>query len=193
MSDAEGHSTLLMAFLFFFFFQAEDGIRDHCVTGVQTCALPILPVATFSLVQLLSPAVPAEAGGPPCDGAPVSGSAFQAKTGELGLNARSGPGTTFAPARRFDASCVIGVGGYCVGEGVNDVAVPLPDVRWLRLHRTEVYVSAGLVFPLSAESELGAAPLEDCPLATPEPSLDGDVEVSVVGDDSRQLRVRPAD
>ena len=25
----------------FFFFQAEDGIRDHCVTGVQTCALPI--------------------------------------------------------------------------------------------------------------------------------------------------------
>src|SRR5947209_11441205 len=28
-------------FLFFFFFQAEDGIRDIGVTGVQTCALPI--------------------------------------------------------------------------------------------------------------------------------------------------------
>src|SRR6266540_7090470 len=27
---------------FFFFFQAEDGIRDRDVTGVQTCALPIL-------------------------------------------------------------------------------------------------------------------------------------------------------
>src|SRR5436190_17950642 len=27
--------------LIYFFFQAEDGIRDHCVTGVQTCALPI--------------------------------------------------------------------------------------------------------------------------------------------------------
>src|SRR6266487_2883456 len=26
---------------FFFFFQAEDGIRDGRVTGVQTCALPI--------------------------------------------------------------------------------------------------------------------------------------------------------
>src|SRR5438309_10481528 len=26
---------------FFFFFQAEDGIRDGTVTGVQTCALPI--------------------------------------------------------------------------------------------------------------------------------------------------------
>src|SRR6266446_3835689 len=25
---------------FFFFFQAEDGIRDYKVTGVQTCALP---------------------------------------------------------------------------------------------------------------------------------------------------------
>src|SRR5438034_6256925 len=28
-------------YLRIFFFQAEDGIRDHCVTGVQTCALPI--------------------------------------------------------------------------------------------------------------------------------------------------------
>src|SRR5205807_5303814 len=28
----------------FFFFQAEDGIRDYKVTGVQTCALPIYPV-----------------------------------------------------------------------------------------------------------------------------------------------------
>src|SRR5206468_5538064 len=27
--------------VFFFFFQAEDGIRDLIVTGVQTCALPI--------------------------------------------------------------------------------------------------------------------------------------------------------
>src|SRR3989454_2533157 len=30
--------------MFFFFFQAEDGIRDYKVTGVQTCALPILAV-----------------------------------------------------------------------------------------------------------------------------------------------------
>src|SRR2546430_7015732 len=32
----------------FFFFQAEDGIRDLTVTGVQTCALPIYPVAGLS-------------------------------------------------------------------------------------------------------------------------------------------------
>src|SRR6266436_7970219 len=31
----------MVEFCFFFFFQAEDGIRDVAVTGVQTCALPI--------------------------------------------------------------------------------------------------------------------------------------------------------
>src|SRR6266498_4892330 len=34
--------TLDAGLFFFFFFQAEDGIRDADVTGVQTCALPIL-------------------------------------------------------------------------------------------------------------------------------------------------------
>src|SRR5690606_40841563 len=35
--------------IFFFFFQAEDGIRDFHVTGVQTCALPISnPLSTPS-------------------------------------------------------------------------------------------------------------------------------------------------
>src|SRR5437016_8519408 len=34
---------LLIAIFIFFFFQAEDGIRDWSVTGVQTCALPIWP------------------------------------------------------------------------------------------------------------------------------------------------------
>src|SRR5438132_4218355 len=33
--------SYLVVFSHSFFFQAEDGIRDHCVTGVQTCALPI--------------------------------------------------------------------------------------------------------------------------------------------------------
>src|SRR5256885_5607028 len=32
----------------FFFFQAEDGIRDYKVTGVQTCALPIYQSGTPS-------------------------------------------------------------------------------------------------------------------------------------------------
>src|SRR5882672_12879279 len=36
----------------FFFFQAEDGIRDHCVTGVQTCALPIWLGRSLSAGQM---------------------------------------------------------------------------------------------------------------------------------------------
>src|SRR5256885_7080820 len=32
-----------------FFFQAEDGIRDYKVTGVQTCALPILALRAAGL------------------------------------------------------------------------------------------------------------------------------------------------
>src|SRR2546426_764506 len=38
----------------FFFFQAEDGIRDYKVTGVQTCALPIA-IATFMLILAAVP------------------------------------------------------------------------------------------------------------------------------------------
>src|SRR5687768_18095994 len=40
-------------FCFFFFFQAEDGIRDVAVTGVQTCALPILTQINPTLPQEL--------------------------------------------------------------------------------------------------------------------------------------------
>src|SRR5260370_40641324 len=44
---------------FFFFFQAEDGIRDSSVTGVQTCALPIFgtpwPAHEIKGTQLSSP------------------------------------------------------------------------------------------------------------------------------------------
>src|SRR2546426_6655798 len=35
------YSIVKRTLVFFFFFQAEDGIRDYKVTGVQTCALPI--------------------------------------------------------------------------------------------------------------------------------------------------------
>src|SRR5690606_39293691 len=48
----------------FFFFQAEDGIRDFHVTGVQTCALPILQASGMG--QLIAASV---------SGAPESGSA----------------------------------------------------------------------------------------------------------------------
>src|SRR5690606_40012190 len=46
----------------FFFFHAEDGIRDFHVTGVQTCALPISNIAALALGKKVSVAeTPADA------------------------------------------------------------------------------------------------------------------------------------
>src|SRR5690625_5752863 len=47
-----------MYFLFFFFFQAEDGIRDGHVTGVQTCALPILALGALKALEEANISVP---------------------------------------------------------------------------------------------------------------------------------------
>src|SRR5690625_6918178 len=44
---------------YIFFFQAEDGIRDGHVTGVQTCALPILAGSTLNLYKMSGITVPA--------------------------------------------------------------------------------------------------------------------------------------
>src|SRR5207248_8895901 len=43
-----------------FFFQAEDGIRDRTVTGVQTCALPISPAHRFHVLRGILPIDPAQ-------------------------------------------------------------------------------------------------------------------------------------
>src|SRR5256885_8561330 len=43
---------LCMSF-YFFFFQAEDGIRDYKVTGVQTCALPIFAEVVEHLADVV--------------------------------------------------------------------------------------------------------------------------------------------
>src|SRR5206468_5770435 len=64
-SALENISRQLCLF-FFFFFQAEDGIRDLIVTGVQTCALPIcridngcsLRLPARGMAVLLGPSIP---------------------------------------------------------------------------------------------------------------------------------------
>src|SRR2546425_4453847 len=55
-------SCLIVSFCLFFFFQAEDGIRDKLVTGVQTCALPIWEYNTafFGLGNDPLPSLPHE-------------------------------------------------------------------------------------------------------------------------------------
>src|SRR5690606_39551531 len=55
----------IILYLRFFFFQAEDGIRDFHVTGVQTCALPISPSSP--------PSSPPPSPSPPLSPFPVSG------------------------------------------------------------------------------------------------------------------------
>src|SRR3989442_11766496 len=45
----------------FFFFQAEDGIRDADVTGVQTCALPISEIAPLRAGTAQAPGRPRQA------------------------------------------------------------------------------------------------------------------------------------
>src|SRR5476649_1536584 len=110
----------MLYFFFFFFFQAEDGIRDHCVTGVQTCALPIYTAFSpaFRLVRsnLLSTpgSVPLKemliAPGAPftmvtCSGSPSfkvtdclsSFTCLNRKSGEVGIVGKAG-GTAFPPA-----------------------------------------------------------------------------------------------
>src|SRR3712207_7165011 len=55
-----------MKFIVFFFFQAEDGIRDIGVTGVQTCALPICQGEDLDrLFELSAPVVIRAAGAAP--------------------------------------------------------------------------------------------------------------------------------
>src|SRR5436309_12144357 len=48
MSEEHLLCGVKMNYVLVFFFQAEDGIRYFHVTGVQTCALPILKPAAFS-------------------------------------------------------------------------------------------------------------------------------------------------
>src|SRR5690348_18105190 len=75
--------------MFFFFFQAEDGIRDGRVTGVQTCALPIwrtgdagrshphaaAPAATTASAQGAMAALRGRGGRPTAGGATATDSA----------------------------------------------------------------------------------------------------------------------
>src|SRR2546429_387329 len=51
--EVVGHEMIL-----FFFFQAEDGIRDVAVTGVQTCALPIWDGNSLCALWVLRPLLP---------------------------------------------------------------------------------------------------------------------------------------
>src|SRR5215475_15637078 len=91
---------------FFFFFQEEDGIRDFHVTGVQTCALPILGINRD--IRMLDAFIrpPGTARGP----CPRAFSAVEATTsgvtvpGARRCFARASPGVSTAPATHATTS-----------------------------------------------------------------------------------------
>src|SRR5437588_5533124 len=89
----------LLVVYFFFFFQAEDGIRDHCVTGVQTCALPILRSVPRRrppiFLRLFQPAQDDAGGRPERQEAPYRG------------EAETGPAGHEPPGHRLDRKSVV--------------------------------------------------------------------------------------
>src|SRR5690349_24698274 len=70
--------------MYFFFFQAEDGIRDLYVTGVQTCALPIF--------LTLRPSPMAHSNSPPWSIRPAVGRSFCSMQTKRSSGALPSPG-----------------------------------------------------------------------------------------------------
>src|SRR5256885_8168124 len=112
-SDVHKSEKLTVFLLWFFFFQAEDGIRDYKVTGVQTCALPILSMTGMpSVIQTINP-MPALAASIIASAAPEGGTNIQlasasvvafasatvSKTGKPSTSVPPLPGVT--PPTRF--------------------------------------------------------------------------------------------
>jgi hypothetical protein len=92
--------------------------------------------SAYAFAGLLLPSTPDDLSALPCPGASVEGAAFQATTSDQGLNARSGPGTSFEQIARFPANCTLGFDGYCLGDPISDLVVnSRQDNRWLLLHR----------------------------------------------------------
>src|SRR5437868_9884147 len=84
-----------------FFFQAEDGIRDRNVTGVQTCALPIYRLAPAAILLSISPRAACLAAPlPPCLGR--RSGALPGAAVRITMSERDGPG--FAPFGRSRAA-----------------------------------------------------------------------------------------
>lgn len=137
-----------------------------------------LPVALIGLVHLLAPVTPATATAPACAGASVAGAPFRATTPADGINARSGPDTSFAQVQRFSGNCTLGFEGYCLGEPTDDLVTgAYPDQRWLILHRPwqswpwrhmpwgdppHAFVAAAKVQSQSPESALGSGAERSC-------------------------------
>src|SRR2546429_3311205 len=99
--------------VFFFFFQAEDGIRDVAVTGVQTCALPIYAADFATQGKVMAPLQPAQR--VVRDAARVAtplgkdGRAAEVESASLNVNLRE-------PNRSVDSAVDAKIGGIQIGR-----------------------------------------------------------------------------
>src|SRR5256885_2842009 len=183
--------------MFFFFFQAEDGIRDYKVTGVQTCALPILRVTrrlitvarekrdgshdVLELVELENPGVatrvardtllPTWAGAIP----PVA-IQFRVGQGDVSPQAVTGRGDSVAvygplpPAERKQLSYT-----YVLSATVRRVSLPIDQPTEevdLLLEDTTAVVTAGKLDSLGSE-DIGGRRFPPGPPPAPPPGAGG--------------------
>lgn len=125
-------------------------------------ALLGLAVTGYSVSELLAPNTPVAASAPACDGTPVYGASFFAKTQVNGANARSGPGVEYPQVKRYGGNCTLGFDGYCIGREVPDFVLHTPDQRWLIVHDQNDMVASAVVLSESAESALGTTPSPRC-------------------------------
>src|SRR5215510_943164 len=80
------HICSLRAKVTFFFFQAEDGIRDGHVTGVQTCALPISPEVLNCVWRFLTSRRTSPACSMPGQSSTRAGEVFGSRAGDVAFS-----------------------------------------------------------------------------------------------------------
>src|SRR5258708_29985134 len=91
---------------FIFFFQAEDGIRDDLVTGVQTCALPIsVDLAQISLAKFENPEALYKVGNNRFKEARDSGTASVGKANHAGRGKLQAKSLERSEERRVGKEC----------------------------------------------------------------------------------------
>src|SRR5258708_9084824 len=129
-----------MASVGFFFFQAEDGIRDDLVTGVQTCALPISDVLEELWRVGLTTTGACGDVARNITGCPLAGfdahEYCDASPLALELNGQLGGNAEFYNLPRKFKVSITGCRSWCTYPEINDVG--LTAVTRKRLHCEEV-------------------------------------------------------
>lgn len=141
---------------------AVSGARTESIAATIAAILG-LAVTAYSVSQLFVPNTPIQASAPACAGTPVYGARFLAKTMNIGVNARSGPGRQYAQVSRYEGNCTLGFDGYCIGSAEPDFVLNTPDQRWLLVHNRNQLIASAVVLSESPEANLGTEPDSNCP------------------------------